>query len=91
MLQSDEGTLKELHLKTREEEGGVDKEAMGYLILSKRVIKNPAVKTLGQQAIQHLSGLYNTATSRIKNDKIRRALQSDTGKHLLNSATNRLQ
>ena len=34
MVQSDEGTLKELHLKTREE-GGVNKEVLGYLILSK--------------------------------------------------------
>ena len=57
----------------------------------KKVIKNPAVKTLGQQAVQHLPGLYNAAASRIKNDKIRRALQSYTAKHLLNSATNRLR
>ena len=57
----------------------------------KKVIKNPAVKALDQQAIQHLPGLYNAATSWIKNDKIRRALQSDTVKQLLNSATNRLQ
>ena len=57
----------------------------------KKVIKNPAVKALGQQAIQHLPGLYNAAASRIKNDEIRRALQSDTAKHLLNSATNRLR
>ena len=37
MLQSDEGILKELHLKTREEEQrGVNKEVVGYLILSKK-------------------------------------------------------
>ena len=36
MLQSDEGSLKKLHLKTREEEGGVDKEVVSYLILSKK-------------------------------------------------------
>ena len=40
----------------------------------KKVIKNPAVKVLGQQAIQHLPRLYNAVTSRIKNYKIRRAL-----------------
>ena len=49
------------------------------------------MRPLGQQAVQHLSGLYNAATSRIKNDKLRRVLQSDTAKHVLNSATNRLQ
>ena len=62
----------------------------GLFDFVKIVIKNPAVKALGQQAIQHLPDLYNAATSRIKNDKIRRALQSNTAKHLLNSATNRL-
>ena len=37
MLQSDEGILKELNLKTREEEQrGVNKEVVGYLILSKK-------------------------------------------------------
>ena len=62
----------------------------GLFDFVKKVIKNPAVKALGQQAIQHLPGLYNAATSRIKNDKIRKALQPDTAKHLLNSASNRL-
>ena len=62
----------------------------GLLDFVKKVIKNPAVKALGQQATQHLPGLYNAATSRMKNDKIRRALQLNTAKHLLNSATNRL-
>ena len=36
MLRSGEDILKELHLETREEEGGVDKEVMGYLILLKK-------------------------------------------------------
>ena len=63
----------------------------GLFDFVKKVIKNPAVKALGQQAIQHLPDLYNAATSRIKNDKIRRALQSNAAKHLLNSATNRLR
>ena len=36
----------------------------GLFDFVKKVIKNPAVKALGQQAIQHLPGLYNAATSR---------------------------
>ena len=56
----------------------------------KKVIKNSTVRALGQQAVKHLPGLYNAATSRIKNDKIRRALQSDTAKNLVNSTANRL-
>ena len=50
------------------------------MILLKKYLKNPTVKALGRQAVKHLSGLYNAATSQIKNDKMRRALQSDTKK-----------
>ena len=35
----------------------------------KKVIKNPTVRALGWQAVKHLPGLYNAATSQIKNDK----------------------
>ena len=62
----------------------------GLFDFVKKVIKNPVVKALAQQTIQLLPGLYNAATSQIKNDKIRKAFQLDTAKHLLNSATNRL-
>ena len=58
----------------------------GLFDFVKKIIKNPAVKALGQQTIQHLPGVYNTATSQVKNCKIRRTLQSDIAKHLLNSA-----
>ena len=53
-------------------------------------MKNPTVRALDQQAVKHLLGLYNAATSQLKNDKIRRALQSDTAKNLVNSTANRL-
>ena len=62
----------------------------GIFDFVKKVIKNPTVKALGQQAVKHLPGLYNAGTSWIKNDKIRRALQSDTAKNLTNSTANRL-
>ena len=38
-LQSDEDVIKDMHLKTREEEGGIDIEVVGYLILSKKFKK----------------------------------------------------
>ena len=62
----------------------------GIFDFVKKVIKKPTVRALGQQAVEHLPSLYNAATSRIKNDKIRRALQSDTAKNLVNSTANRL-
>ena len=56
----------------------------------KKVKKNPTITALDRQAVKHLPGLYNAATSRIKNDKIRRGLQSHTAKNLVNSTANRL-
>ena len=61
----------------------------GIFDFVKKVIKNPAVRALGRQAVKHLPGLYNAATSRIKNVKIRRALHSDAAKNLVNSTANR--
>ena len=53
-------------------------------------MKNSTVRALGQQAVKHLPGLYNAATSQIKNYKIKRALQSDIAKSLVHSTANRL-
>ena len=89
MLLLKEVILTGVHQKTKEEEE-VEKEVAKLLVLFKKVIKAPTVKALGWQAVKHLPSLYNAATSRIKNDKIRRALQSDTAKNVLNSTTNML-
>ena len=62
----------------------------GLFDFVKKVIRNPTVRALGQQAASHLPDLFNAATNRIKNEKVRKALQSDTAKHLLNSAVNRI-
>ena len=55
----------------------------------KKVAKNPMGRELAKKGVQHLPGLYNAATSSIKNDKIRNALHSDTAKELLNKAVQR--
>ena len=60
MLQSDEGILKELPLRRRRRG---QQRGCGLFDFVKKVIKNLPVKALGQQAIQHLPGLYNAATS----------------------------
>ena len=62
----------------------------GLFDFVKKVIRNPTVRALGRQAASHLPDLYNAATNRIKNEKVRKALQSDTAKYLLNSAVNRI-
>ena len=54
----------------------------GLFSFVKKLAKNPAVRSLAKQGIKHLPGLYNTVTNRIKNDKIRSALQLDLAKEL---------
>ena len=44
------------------------------------------VRQLAKTGIQYLSQVYNAATSRIKSDKVRKILQSDTARGLLDKA-----
>ena len=75
--------------KNKRRRGGQQRD-LGIFDFVKKVIKNPTVRALGWQAVKHLPGLYNAATSQIKNDEIRRALQWDTAKNLVNSTANGL-
>ena len=61
----------------------------GLFSFIKKVAKNPVVRSLAKKGVQHLPTLYNAATSRIKNDKIRNALQSNVAQGLLNKAVER--
>ena len=61
----------------------------GLFSFIKKVAKTPVVRSLAKKCIQHLPTLYNAATSRIKNDKIRNALQSGVAQGLLNKAVER--
>ena len=61
---------------------------LGIFDFVKKVIKNPMVRALGRQAAKHLPTIYNAATSRIKNDKLRQALQSHTANNPVNSVSN---
>ena len=64
---------------------------LGIFDFAKKVIKNPMVRALGRQAAKHLPTINNAATSRIKNDELRRALQSNTANNLVNSVSNQFQ
>ena len=61
----------------------------GLFSFIKKAVKHPAVKSLAKQGLKHLPGLYNAATSRIKNDKLRKVLQLDTAHRLLNKFIDR--
>ena len=56
----------------------------GLFSFVKKLAKNIAVQSLAKQGVKHLPTLYNAATKRIKNDKLRSALQSDTAQGLVN-------
>ena len=88
MLLLNESILKGLHQKTKEEEE-VNKEVVQSSILLKSK-KNPTVKALGWEAVKYMPSLSNVVTSWIKNEKIRRTLQSDIVKNLVNLTAARL-
>ena len=56
----------------------------GIFDFVKKVIKNRTVRALGRQVAKHQPTIYNAASSKTKNDKVRRALQSDTANNLVN-------
>ena len=61
----------------------------GLFSFIKKVAKNSTIKSLAKQYLKHLPALYNAATSRMKNDKLKKALQSDTAHRLLNKVIDR--
>ena len=61
----------------------------GQFSFIKKAVKHPSIRSLAKQGLKHLPGLYNAATSRIKNDKLRKALQSYTAHRLLNKVVDR--
>ena len=49
----------------------------GLISSLKNFLKRPLVKSLVKTGVNHLPSLYNSATNRIKNEKVRKALQSE--------------
>ena len=58
----------------------------GVLKFIKKVAKTPMVRQLAKTGLKYLPEVYNAATDRIKNDKVRKILQSDTARGLLDKA-----
>ena len=53
------------------------------LKFAKKVIKNQLVKKLGRVALNKLPNLYSKSTSKIKNKKLKRILQSEIANSLV--------
>ena len=63
----------------------------GVFSFIKKVAKNLIFRQLAKTGLQYLPQVYDAATSRVKNDKVRKILQSDTARGLLDNAIKRYQ
>ena len=84
-------TIRQRYRQRAMPRGRREQRGHGIFDFVKKVIKNPTIWALGRQAAKHLPTIYNAGTKKIKNDKVRRALQSDTANNLFNSVSNRFQ
>ena len=62
----------------------------GIFSFLKKVAKNPILRDIARTGAKYLPGLYQGATGKIKNKKLRKILQSDTASGLVNNLTNRI-
>ena len=53
------------------------KEVSEYLILLKKVTKNPLVRSLAKKGIEYAPRIYHNLTKRVKNKTLNRILNSD--------------
>ena len=81
--------LKRTYRQRAVPRGGRRQQARGLFSFIKKAVEHPAVRSLAKQGVKYLPGLYNAATSRRKNDKLRKTLQSGTAHGLLNKVVDR--
>ena len=62
------------------------KEVTEYLILFKKVAKNPLVCSLAKKGIEYAPDIYHNLTKRVKNKILNRILNSDAAHLVLNKA-----
>ena len=70
----------------RQEVIDVDREVAKYLILLKKVAKNPLVRSLAKKGIEYAPGIYHKLTKRVKNKTLNRIFNSDAAHLALNKA-----
>ena len=61
-------------------------EVAEYLILFKKVAKNPLICSLAKKGIEYTPGIYHNLTKRVKNKTLNRILNSDAAHLVLNKA-----
>ena len=62
----------------------------GLFSFMKKVAKNPILRDIARTGAKYLPGLYQGATSKIKNKKLKKILQSDTASGLVNNLASRI-
>ena len=56
------------------------------MILSKKVARNPLVKSIARKGLEYAPGLYHNLTKRVKSKTLKRILDSDAAHLALNKA-----
>ena len=62
----------------------------GLLSFMKKVARNPILRDIAKTGAKYLPSLYRGATSKIKNKKLKRILQSDTASGLVTNLANHI-
>ena len=62
----------------------------GLFSFMKKVAKNPILRDIAKTGAKYLPSLYRGATSKIKNKKLKKILQSDTASGLISNLANRI-
>ena len=75
-------TLEGLRLGVEDE----DSEDVEFWILSKKVARNPLVKSIARKDLEYAPGVYWNLTKRVKNKILKRILDSDAAHSVLNNA-----
>ena len=62
----------------------------GLFSFMKKVARNPILRDIARTGAKYLPSLYRGATSKIKNKKLKKILQSDTASGLVTNLANRI-
>ena len=62
----------------------------GIFSFIKKVAKNPILRDIAKTGAKYIPGLYQGATNKIKNKKLRKILQSNTASGLVANLANRI-
>ena len=63
-----------------------DQQGQGIFDFVRKVAKNPLVKTIAKKGLEYVPGIYHNLLKRVKNETLKRILNSDAAHLALNRA-----